>query len=69
MSSGHVGVFSRMEESGKFVGRMPIKQLYAPSFPQMLGNKEVLEYIEMKARYRLDKELGHQISYLFGGGK
>ena len=71
MSNGHIGVFQRHTdgETGKMVPRMPIKQLYAPSFPQMLGNKEVLKYIEMKAHYRLDKELRHQINYLFGGGR
>jgi hypothetical protein len=70
MSSGHVGVFERMAgKGGERVGRLPIKQLYAPSFPQMLGNDEVLKYIEMKAHYRLDKELHHQVKHLFGGGK
>jgi hypothetical protein len=68
MSNGHVGVFERAKFGGKLVGRMPIEQKYAPSFPQMLGNDEVLKYIEMKAHYRLDKELRHQVTYLLGGG-
>jgi hypothetical protein len=70
MSNGHVGVFERKAgKGGERVKRLPIKQLYAPSFPQMLGNDEVLKYIEMKAHYRLDKELRHQIAYLLGGGR
>ncbi|MDR1471565.1 MAG: phage tail protein [Synergistaceae bacterium] len=70
MGTGRVGVFSRKNnETNEISGRMPITQKYAPSFPQMLGNEEVLKYVEMKAYYRLDKELGHQVRYLFGGGR
>jgi hypothetical protein len=70
MESGHVGIFTRENEKGTMLyKRLPIRQLYAPSFPQMLGNDEVLKYIEIRAHHRLDKELRHQITYLLGGGK
>ena len=69
MKSGHVGVFKRAGDGDALVKRLPIEQLYAPSFPQMLGNDEVLRYIEIKAHHRLDKELRHQITYLLGGGR
>lgn len=64
MESGHTGVFSR-----KGTGRNSIEERYSPAVPQMLGNKAVLEIIEEQALKRLDKELRHQISYLFSGGR
>ncbi|GHV50412.1 hypothetical protein FACS1894216_02560 [Synergistales bacterium] len=63
MKSGHIGVFARKS------GSRTIKQHYSPAVPQMLGNKDVLKYIEEQAHERLDKELRHQISYLFNGGR
>ncbi|MDR3280944.1 MAG: phage tail protein [Synergistaceae bacterium] len=65
MKNGHVGVYSRPPG----VGRNPIEQRYGPSVPQMIGSQTVLEYIETQAHERLDKELGHQVKYLLGGGK
>ena len=65
MPNGHLGVYSR--KSG--AGRNPIKQRYGPAVPQMLGNLSVLGYIETRANERLEKELRHQISYLFSGGR
>lgn len=60
----HVGVFSRVGNTS-----LPIKQKYGPAIPQMLGNEAVLKYIEEQAKGRLERELRHQINYLFGGGK
>jgi hypothetical protein len=65
MKSGHIGVFSRATGAP----RLPIEQKYGPSVPQMMGNKDVIDFIEKRARERLDKELRHQIAYLLGGGK
>jgi hypothetical protein len=65
MKNGHVGVYSRK----KGAARNPIEQHYSPAVPQMLGNKAVQEIIEEQALKRLDKELRHQISYLFSGGR
>jgi hypothetical protein len=65
MKSGHVGVFSRVNNAP----RLPIEQKYGPSVPQMVGSKDVINFIEKRARERLDKELRHQITYLLGGGK
>lgn len=64
VGSGHVGVFSRVGSAS-----LPIRQKYGPSIPQMLGNETVLKYIEERAKERLEKELRHQIDYLFGGGR
>jgi hypothetical protein len=62
MASGHIGVFYRE-------GLQSIKQEYRLATPQMLGNSKVLKLIEERAKVRLDKELTHQIKYLFGGGR
>lgn len=64
VGNGHVGVFTRVGKAG-----LPIKQKWGPSIPQMLGNEAVLRYIEEQAKVRLEKELRHQIDYLFGGGR
>jgi hypothetical protein len=64
MKSGHVGVYSRKDGTGR-----TIKQHYSPSVPQMMGNEKALEYIEKRAYERLDKELRHQVGYLFSGGR
>lgn len=65
MKNGHIGVYSRKRGAG----RNPIKQRYSPSAPQMIGNDEVLGYIEKRAHERLDKELRRQIVYMLGGGR
>lgn len=64
VGNGHVGVFSRVAGES-----LPIKQKWGPSVPQMLGSEAVLKYIEEQAKGRLEKELRHQINYLFGGGR
>jgi hypothetical protein len=64
VGAGHVGVFERKGDA-----RLPINQKYRLSVPQMLGNKDILEYIDKRAQDRLDKELLHQTKYLFGGGR
>lgn len=62
--NGYTGVFSRVGDRS-----LPLKQRYGPAVPQMLGHEKVLRFIEQGAQERLDKELQHQINYLFGGGK
>lgn len=62
--NGYTGVFSRVGDRS-----LPIKQRYGPAVPQMLGHENVLRFIEERAHERLDKELQHQIDYLFGGGR
>lgn len=62
MQSGHIGVFRRVGKE-----RLPITELYGPSVPQMLGHESVTEYIEEKARERLENRLEHEINRLLRG--
>ena len=62
MESGHVGVFERVGKA-----RLPIKQLYGPSVPQMLGHESVTEYVEEQAREKVEKRLEHEINRLLKG--
>lgn len=62
VKSGHVGVFKRAGKS-----RLPIKQLYGPSVPQMLGHESVTKYLEEKALERLEERFEHEISRLLRG--
>lgn len=64
VSSGHIGAFIRTGES-----RFPIKQLYGPSVPQMLGEKNVSKKIEEKAAETLDKRLEHEINRILEGNR
>jgi hypothetical protein len=61
-SNGRIGVFIRAGKS-----RFPIKQLYGPSVPQMLGEKNVSKKIEEKAAETLDKRLEHEINRILEG--
>lgn len=56
MKSGYVGVFERVGKP-----RLPIRQLYGPSVPQMIGNPSVSEWVEEKALEKLDERLEHEI--------
>ncbi|HMT02405.1 MAG TPA: phage tail protein, partial [Burkholderiales bacterium] len=47
MATGHRGVFLR---TGK--ERLPIKQVFSLSIPQMLGNKDIKKYLEDNAHDR-----------------
>jgi hypothetical protein len=57
MPSGHLGVFLR---AGK--RRLPINELFGPPIPEMLGSKDVAEWVEQKAQERLDERLDHEIN-------
>jgi hypothetical protein len=57
MKSGYIGVFQRVGKP-----RLPIRQLYGPSVPQMLGSRSVSQWVEEKAQETLDKRLEHEIS-------
>ncbi|WP_094607736.1 hypothetical protein SPSIL_009020 [Sporomusa silvacetica DSM 10669] len=62
VGSGHTGVFVR---AGK--ARYPLKQLYGPSIPQMVGNENVMKSVEEKATETLDKRLEHEINRILEG--
>lgn len=58
--SGHIGVFRRTDGNK----RLPIKQLYAPSLPQMLGTKSVSDFALDAAMQVLPVRFDHEISRL-----
>lgn len=60
--SGGVGVFVR---KGK--DRLPIKEKFSLSVPQMLGSPNISKYIEENAVERLDKNLDHEINRILRG--
>lgn len=62
MTSGHMNVFARTSKK-----RLPIKGLYGPSVPQMLGNESVANYVERRAMEVLDTRLEHEINRMLGG--
>ncbi|WP_121614788.1 phage tail protein [Virgibacillus halodenitrificans] len=49
--------------------RLPIKRLFGPSVPQMLGNEEVHEEIEKQGQETLEKRLDHEINRILEKGK
>jgi len=62
MPSGHIGAYMR-----KTSKRLPIKELFGPSVPHMIGNKEVMGKIEERAVEVLDERLEHEITRLLKG--
>jgi len=62
LSNGHVGIFIRADK-----GRFPIKQLYGPSVPQMLGSENVSKRIEEKAMETMENRLEHEIDRILEG--
>lgn len=62
-SSGHVGVFQRVGKN-----RMPIKQLYGPSVPQMMGEPGIQEQVMENANERFASRIDHEIGRLLEKG-
>lgn len=62
MKSSHVGLFERLGKE-----RLPVKELYGPSIPQMVGNKEVWKNIESEANKTVEKRMKHEIERLVEG--
>ncbi|PWK16066.1 phage tail protein [Tumebacillus permanentifrigoris] len=61
---GHVGVLTRIGRK-----RLPIKELYGPAVPQMLGEIGVKEHIEKEAERRLLERFDHELKRALGGGQ
>lgn len=61
LSSGYAGVFTRVGLS-----RLPIKELYGPSAPQMIGEKSVIEEVENKAEETMIQRMSHEAVRLLG---
>lgn len=55
------------ERVGK--ARLPIRRLFGPSIPQMVGNDKVIGSVADKARISMDKRLNHEIGRLIDGGR
>ena len=48
--------------------RLPIKRLFGPAIPQMVGNQEVRQYVEKEAAAMYQKRLAHEIKRVIEGG-
>jgi len=59
---GHIGVYRRVGKS-----RFPIKELYGPSVPQMVGSEIVMKQAENKAIETMDKRTDHEINRILEG--
>lgn len=59
MSSGHEGVFKR---GGK--ERLPVKEFYGPSVPQMMGEEKIQKQIIESAGERFSNRIDHEIERL-----
>lgn len=59
MASGHVGIFRRTSKD-----RLPIRELFGPSVPDVLRQPDVLSAVEAKAQERLNARLDHEVQYL-----
>lgn len=55
MKNGHIGVFKRDEED-------KIKELHTLSIPQMVANKEVMDFIYKDAAVTYNKRITHEIN-------
>lgn len=53
---GHMGVFERLSKR-----RLPIRELYGPGVPQMLGNREVIDHLEKTAVTEMEKRFAHEL--------
>ncbi|NTU28854.1 hypothetical protein HPY27_01595 [Brevibacillus sp. HB1.1] len=73
MRSGHVGVFKRMRSwrhkkvtrNGRtYWSGLPIRELYGPSVPGMVGSLKVVDHVEQEAKRRMETRLDHEINRL-----
>lgn len=73
MPSGHIGVFKRMRSSrhkkvtrnGKtYWSGLPIRELYGPSVPGMIGSRKVIQHVEQEAKRRMESRIDHEINRL-----
>lgn len=59
----HTGIFERQTRK-----RLPIKELFGPSVPQMLSeNKSIMDEIEEKIVETYEKRIDHEISRILNG--
>ncbi|WP_068775771.1 phage tail protein [Paenibacillus sp. FJAT-26967] len=58
---GHVGVVTRVGKQ-----RLPIKELYGPAVPVMLGSDGVREHLEDEAIRRISERMNHELNRVLG---
>ena len=46
--------------------RLPIVRLMGPSVPEMIGNKNVIEWVEKEAQSMLNKRIKEELKYILG---
>jgi len=61
--SGHAGVLRR---TGK--ARLPVRELFGPALPQMMGGEKVRKEVLARAEERFGKRLDHEIARLLKKG-
>lgn len=63
MKSGHTGIWNRVSGS-----RLPIKQLYGPSVPQMAKNEEIMAKVNKEAGETLEKRINAEVANILRKG-
>ena len=63
MKSGYTGVCNRVLSK-----RLPIKQLYGPSVPQMAKNEEIMEKINKESGETLEKRINAEVNNILRKG-
>lgn len=63
MKSGHTGIWNRVSDS-----RLPIKQLYGPSVPQMAKNEEIMAKVNKEAGETLEKRINAEVANILRKG-
>ena len=63
MKSGHTGVWNRVSGS-----RLPIRQLYGPSVPQMAKNEEIMAKVNKEAGETLEKRINAEVANILRKG-
>ena len=63
-SSGKIAVMARVGKE-----RLPIKELFGPAIPQMMGEPGVKERILAGAEERFTKRIDHEVAWLLEKGK
>lgn len=69
-TGGHVGVFWRKERfrRGQRVPRLPIKELFGPSIPQLFGSEAIARKLEALVDRDLPKVFSHELAFYQGRG-
>ncbi|WJZ69991.1 hypothetical protein PVP_XSN000012 [Vibrio phage PVP-XSN] len=62
-TGGSINVFERVGKR-----RLPIRKMFGPSVPQMIGNESVINRIAVRTESTAEKRLDHEIDRLLSGG-